>query len=222
MVTTTIRSLTGELNPECAEQVVIGKQIGKVAIRSPAPEEADVHKDERNADGRYQRRQPRRIAQRPVDEVVHAQVQPAAEKRHEQQQKQHTAGRRAGTRGGFQSQGGENREGKKTAQHKQVAVREIDQPDDPVDHRVSQCDQRKQRTVREPDEAMLQKQFKRTRLLASEKQLGNSRKITYPAGRLAGSARKRTRLLTSEKKLLAEQLDKLEFSVLDRDAAHFG
>ena len=51
-----------------AQQVLPRNQVGKMPVGRAAPQQADVHEDERHADGRDQRRQLRRAAQRLVDQ----------------------------------------------------------------------------------------------------------------------------------------------------------
>ena len=47
----------------------------------------------------------------------------------------------------------ERSERQECAEHEHVAVGEIDQLDDPIDHRVAQRHQREQRAVGQPDQA---------------------------------------------------------------------
>src|SRR3972149_3765008 len=55
-------------------------------------------------------------------------------------------------RAALQAEGGEDRERHERAEHEQVAVREVDQLDDPVDERVAEGDERDERSVAQADD----------------------------------------------------------------------
>ena len=159
---TTIRSLTVKLNAGVfAQQILPRDQVGKVAIGRAAPQQADVHQHERHADGRDQRRQLRRAAQRLVDDPVDRHVQRRAEQRHDDQQQTRCPATAWSGSAQFQPRLSAiapiKRQRQKRAEHEHVAVGEIDQLDDPVDHRVAQGDQREQRAVGQADQGILQK-----------------------------------------------------------------
>jgi len=89
----------------------------------------------------------------PVREPVDEPVQATAEDRREDEQEQQYEPDRQATGEADQRQRG------KAAEHEQIAVREVDQLDDAVHHRVAQRNQRDNHAVGQPDDELLQKYF---------------------------------------------------------------
>jgi hypothetical protein len=168
-----------EANARVAEhfqQVVIGDQIGKVDIGRPAPEKADIHEDERDADGRDERREFRRVAQRAIDDAIDGDVQARTENRHHDQGDADAQQCRAEPRplaADSLHDADDHAQRQERTEHEQVAVGEVDQPDDAVHHRIAQRDQGEERAVGQPDQAMLQQDFESGGRVASRQQSGH-------------------------------------------------
>ncbi len=154
--------LDRELNRRVSQQVLRRDELRKIHVRRSAPQQSHIHEDERDTDGRHQRSQLRSIAQRLVDDSINGPIESAAKHRHDQ--KTHHQSDECPAGGGLNPHDpncAEQRQRQKCPQHEQVAVREVDQPDDAIHHRVTQRDQGDQRTRRQPDQAMLNKLLQR-------------------------------------------------------------
>jgi hypothetical protein len=101
---------------------------------------AKVCSKQRHADGRDQRCQPWRVAQRPVGQLLDGEVECRTDHHgdHGGQQQHHPAGQ-IGRGAGHPADDGPAGQG---ADHEHIAVREVDQADDAVHHRVPQRHQR--------------------------------------------------------------------------------
>ena len=66
------------------------------------------------------------------------------------------------------------------AEHEHVAVGEVDQLDDPIDHRVAEGDQREQRAVGQPDQGVLQERLPGTRESAAANEARRSSAGCHP------------------------------------------
>ena len=93
-----------------------------------------------------------------IGEAVDEPVQSAAEDRHDKEHEQQAEPRASGTGGGLieAEKTGERQPGK-AAEHEQVTVGEVNEFDDPVDHRVAQGDKGDDHAVGQPDDQLLQK-----------------------------------------------------------------
>jgi hypothetical protein len=93
---------------------------------------------EAHAHRRDQRRQPGRIAQRPVSDLLDGEVeQRADDDRGRQADQQQRPARQAEA-----GEHGDHRPAGERAHHQHLAVGEVDEVDDAVDHRVAERDQR--------------------------------------------------------------------------------
>ncbi len=117
----------------------------------------DVLQHDRHADGRDQRREPRGAPQRPVGDLFHAvRDRHADEDRNEEPGENDHDRRKRGVRA---EQAGDDRQRHHRAYHHHFAMREIDQADDAVDHRVAERNQRVDTAERETVDDLLQKGF---------------------------------------------------------------
>ncbi len=111
-----------------------------VAVRRAEEELRAVLEEERDAERRDQRRDPRRVAERPVREPLDRDAEPrGADHRDEEHQHHHEPDRDHRVRRAAER--GEDAEADVGADHVDVAVREVEQLQDPVDHRVAEGDE---------------------------------------------------------------------------------
>ena len=96
--------------------------------------------DDRQADRGDQRREPRRAPQRAVGDAFEREADRHAHRDRRERADQHDRERRQRRAGADQRD--DDRVGDHRADHHHLAVREIDELDDPVDHRVAQRDDR--------------------------------------------------------------------------------
>ena len=111
-----------------------------------------VLEQQRDADGRDERRQPRVVADRAVGETLDEHADDAAD-RHGPERDDDGAEDRGG--GVEVERVGEVIAGE-GAQHVDVAMREVDQAQDPVDHRVAERDEGVDRAERQPVDQLLE------------------------------------------------------------------
>jgi hypothetical protein len=123
------------------------------------PQERHVLEHERHADGRDQRREPGGAPQRSIGHPIDGHVEGGGgqhgEREDERQQRHEVP---AVQRPGHAEQG-EPGEGDVEAQHEDVAVREVDQLDDAVDHRVAERDQGEDGAAGQPVDRLLDQDF---------------------------------------------------------------
>ena len=140
----------GDLDAERREQRVLRPdQVRDALLRAAAPQDADVLQDEGEADRRDQRRQLRGRAQRPVADALDHRVQRAGAEHRDRQRDQEAEDEqpRAGALGQADRREEPGRD--ERADHEHLAVGEVDQLDDAVDHRVADRHQRPDGAVRE-------------------------------------------------------------------------
>jgi hypothetical protein len=119
-----------QVDGRAGQQRGIGLEIGL------PDDHGDRLQQEAHADGRDQRRQPRAVAQRAVGHLLDAVVQGRCQRAGDDQgDDQHQPGRQQGL------QDADDRPAHERAHHEHLAMREVDQADDAVDHGVAQGDQ---------------------------------------------------------------------------------
>jgi hypothetical protein len=113
----------------------------------------EILQDDRHADGGDQRREPERMAQRPVGEALD---RPAVERGqcHRDQQHQEQRERHRTHADGDEAEKCDQRD--KGAHHENVAVGEIDHANDAVDHRIADGDQSVDRAERDAVDQLLE------------------------------------------------------------------
>src|SRR6185437_14402019 len=116
------------------------------------------------ADGGDQRREPRRTPQRAVGDLFHAVCNRHADEYRDEQAGEDDDDR--GKRGVRADQSGDDRQRDHRSYHHDFAVREIDQADDAVDHRVAERNQRIDAAEREAVDDLLQEGFHDANLLS--------------------------------------------------------
>ncbi len=145
------RVTVGDLDPADREQRVLrADQVRDALLGAADPQQADVLEDEREADRGDQRRQLRRVAQRPVAGALDHHVEAAAGDAGDDQRQQQAADQHRRRGRDPEPERGPERERDQRADHEHLAVGEVDQLDDPVDHRVAERDQRPDRAVGDP------------------------------------------------------------------------
>ncbi len=117
----------------CRLRMICGKALGS-APKSTLP---DVLEQQRDADRGDERGEPRRAAHRAVGEALDDHPEEGADRHGDDEDQERLPERGLGPRA--EPAGAE--EAEERAQHVDVAVREVDQPQDAVDHRVAQGDQ---------------------------------------------------------------------------------
>ena len=133
------------------EDRVVREDVRQRDGRRPEPVQPDVLEDERHPDRRDQRRQSRRVTERPVRDPFDPCVERRAERhRAEQGHEQRRDHHRPRVHVTEPEPADRDREGHPRAEHEHVAVREVDQLEDPVDERVAERDQGVDETEREP------------------------------------------------------------------------
>ena len=128
-------------------------------VRGSFPEEEHAFKEERHADGGDEGREPWRIAQRPVGDPLDGHVENTADE-HRDHEHDHEREGGAGTeRLAFgQAEDRDERSGEEGPEGEDVAMREIDELDDAVDHRVAERDERVDPAVRQREGEDLQEE----------------------------------------------------------------
>ncbi len=116
--------------------------------------ERDVLDDERHADRRDQHRQPRPRPQPAVGDELDRRVHDREQRHHRDERQQHPADDHGNRIVGVEAEHGDDHgAGDEAGEGEDVAVREVDQLQDPVDERVAERDEPVDGAVREPDQA---------------------------------------------------------------------
>ncbi len=113
----------------------------------------EIGKCDRHADRGDQRRQSEGASERPVGDLLDGPVVEAGEQHgddHHDQQRHHDRDRVE-----HPKQKQERDQGRECANHEDVAMREVDHPDNAVDHRITDGDQTIDRAQREPIDKLL-------------------------------------------------------------------
>ena len=137
-----------------------GSSCGIAQVVAAPDDHGHGLQQDRDADGGDQRRQARRVAQRPVGDALDQQAeQDAHDDRRGHADDHQPPARQRGQQPVRQRDGAERGE---RPDHQHVAVGEVDQVHDPVDHRVAQRDERIQAAQHETVEDLLQESVERT------------------------------------------------------------
>ena len=132
------------------ERRALGDQVGAALVVDAVERERDVGDDERHADRGDQRRQPRRMAQRPVGDALDRRVDDGEERDGDGERDDDPADDDEVARiPGQLEHREEHRARDQAGEREHVAVREVDQLENPVDERVAEGDDAVDRAARE-------------------------------------------------------------------------
>jgi hypothetical protein len=145
--------LPGENDPGDREHLASRQHRRDGGVTGSLPADRDVLEDERHPDRRDQRRESGRATQRPVRDTLDGGVEQAARGHRDEQRADDRRRERARRGVSAEVEDRQDHRGREhPAEHEHVAVREVDQLEDPVHERVAERDERVDGAVREPDE----------------------------------------------------------------------
>ena len=133
------------------------EDLGRGPVATARDHEGDVLEDERHADRGDQGGQPRCVPERSIDDPFDEDVE-EPDDRHREHEGTDQEEREEGQvvdRPALAHDPAEEDHGHERADHEDVAMGEVDELDDPVDHRVAERDQRVDRADREGVDGLL-------------------------------------------------------------------
>ena len=135
----------------------VGDDLGKRLRVGAEDELAGVFEEERNADGGDEHGELRTVAQRPVAELFDDDADERADAAWRASSTAVAPAQRGPAAEQLRAVFGADIKSRERAEHEDVAVREIDEAQDAIDHRVAQRDERVDRALRQPVDELLEK-----------------------------------------------------------------